>query len=117
MADAAPAPDDLAPSVLTCDGDAVPLAEARALSRRLHLAGFALLPLAWAVNAWLFRGATDAVVAANAAASRRAAAAAAVVVGAWAVAFSVGGPRVVGAALYDRLNLAGVDLASWGLNF
>lgn len=104
-------------TVLTCDGDAVPLAEARALSRKLHVAGYFLLPLAWALNAWLFRGATDAVVAANVAASRRGAIAAAVALAAWAVAFSVGGPRVVGAAVYDKLNLAGVDLASWGLNF
>ena len=141
MADPAP--------VLTCDGDAVPLEEARALSRKheclflvfggwgraaekttlltpplpplslptLYLAGFALLPWAWVLNAWLFRDATDAVVASNVASSRRGAAAAGVALAAWAAAFSLGGPRVVGASLYDKLNLAGVDLASWGLNF
>ena len=113
------ASDDAPPPavVTTCDGDAVPLAAARALARRLHVAGFALLPWAWAVNAWLFRGATDPVVAAHARASARLAAVAGAALAAWAVAFSVGGPRVVGSALYDKLNVGGLDLEAWGLSF
>ena len=110
MADPAP--------VLTCDGDAVPAADARALSRRLHRAGFAALPLAWVLNVWLFRGATDPVVAANAAASKTAAIIAGAALAAWAAAFTVGGPRLVGAALYDKLNMGGLDLEeAWGLSF
>lgn len=113
MADPPPAP----PPVLTCDGDAVPASDARALSRRLHRAGFAALPLAWVLNAWLFRGATDPVVAANVAASRVAAAVSIAALAAWAAAFSLGGPRLVGAALYDKLNMGGLDLEAWGLSF
>ena len=35
----------------------------------------------------------------------------------WAAAFTLGGPRLVGQALYDRLNVAGWDLAAYGLQF
>jgi len=35
----------------------------------------------------------------------------------WAAAFTFGGPRVVGQAAFDRLNVAGIDLDAWGLRF
>lgn len=35
----------------------------------------------------------------------------------WAAAFTLGGPRVVGQATFDRLNVAGFDLDAWGLRF
>lgn len=114
----APPPSDDSPvCVRTCDGDAMPVAAARALAGRLWAAGFAGLPATWAVNAWLFRDATDPVVASRARASGRAAAVAAAVVAAWALAFSFGGPRLLGRATFQRLNVGGWDLDSMGLRF
>ena len=112
-----PLPADDPPCVPTCDGDAMPVAAARALARRLWLAGFAGLPASWAINAWLFRDATDPVVASTARASARAAVVAAALVVAWALAFSFGGPRLVGEAAFNRLNVGGWDLDSMGLRF
>lgn len=35
----------------------------------------------------------------------------------WAAAFTLGGPRLVGQALFDKLNVATWDLDSYGLRF
>lgn len=35
----------------------------------------------------------------------------------WAAAFTLGGPRLVGQALFDRLNVSGWDLDAYGLRF
>lgn len=108
----------------------------------LFLAGFALLPWAWALNAWIFypvafgpsQTASDAadqsssspdadavvvvadpVVRRNARASALLAAASGVALLSWAAAFSLGGARVVGRETFDRLNLGDLDLDAYGL--
>ena len=119
----------------TIDGEEVLLEEARRLSRNLFLAGFAMLPWAWALNAWLFYPVAfgsgsgsgnnqnsnssfiDPVVRRNARRSAAGAAVAGVALLAWASAFSLGGPRAVGKATFERLNLGDLDLDAWGLRF
>jgi len=98
----------------------------------LFLAGFALLPWAWALNAWIFYPVAfgssvsshsssspsiviDPVVRRNARASALLAAASGVALLSWAAAFSLGGPRVVGEETFDRLNLGDLDLEAYGL--
>jgi len=97
----------------------------------LFLAGFALLPWAWALNAWLFYPVafgssenrsstgsfTDPIVRRNARRSAAGAAVAGAALLAWASAFSLGGPRAVGRATFERLNLGDLDLDAWGLRF
>lgn len=102
----------------------------------LFLAGFAMLPWAWALNAWLFypvafggssssssehhrnnAGSSDPVVRRNVRRSAAGAAVAGVALLAWASAFTLGGPRAVGRATFDRLNLGDLDLDAWGLRF
>ena len=99
----------------------------------LFLAGFAMLPWAWALNAWLFypvafgsssssehhqnNAGSDPVVRRNVRRSAAGAAVAGVALLAWASAFTLGGPRVVGRATFDRLNLGDLDLDAWGLRF
>lgn len=101
----------------------------------LFLAGFAMLPWAWALNAWLFYPVAfgscsgsgnnqnsnssfiDPVVRRNARRSAAGAAVAGVALLAWASAFSLGGPRAVGKATFERLNLGDLDLDAWGLRF
>jgi hypothetical protein len=41
-------------AIESVDGDLMPVAEARKHARNYFYAGFAFLPLFWAVNAWLF---------------------------------------------------------------
>ena len=97
----------------------------------LFLAGFAMLPWAWALNAWLFypvafggggssehqNSFADPVVRRNARRSAAGAAVAGAALLAWAAAFSLGGPRAVGRATFERLNLGDLDLDAWGLRF
>ena len=35
----------------------------------------------------------------------------------WVVAFALAGPGLLGRDLFDRLNVASVDLDAWGLRF
>jgi len=89
-----------------------------------------MLPWAWALNAWLFypvafgdlnssnpNSLIDPVVRRNARRSAAGAAVAGVALLAWASAFTLGGPRVVGRATFERLNLGDLDLDAWGLRF
>ena len=90
-----------------------------------------MLPWAWALNAWLFypvafgssehqnsgSSFADPVVRRNARRSAAGAAVAGVALLAWASAFTLGGPRAVGRATFERLNLGDLDLDAWGLRF
>jgi presenilin enhancer 2 len=120
-----PPPSPPAPPVPTVDGDALDAPAARALARNLFRAGWCALPVLWLLNAWLFwpvvtkgaGGGGDPVVARYARRSAVGVAVAAAVVLPWAAAFTLGGPRLVGQALFDRLNVAGLDLDAYGLRF
>jgi len=60
---------------------------------------------------------TDPIVRRNARRSAAGAAVAGAALLAWASAFSLGGPRAVGRATFERLNLGDLDLDAWGLRF
>ena len=123
-------------TVHTVDGEALDADAARRLSRQLWRAGFAA-PALWLLNAVLFwpllkgQGGGgvgdgvgvgvgsdgDPVVRLYAKRSAIGTAVVAAIVLPWAAAFTLGGPRLVGRALFDRLNVAGLDLDAYGLRF
>ncbi|KAI8469172.1 MAG: presenilin enhancer 2 [Monoraphidium minutum] len=108
--------DDLA--VESVDGELFEVAEARAQARRYWLAGFALLPLFWAANAWLHwptlrgRGGGDPVVRKYARDSAAAFAVSAALFLPWALAYTVGGAALLGPRLFHALDATRLDL--WG---
>lgn len=100
----------------TVDGEPFSVEKARSLARGVWLAGFALLPMAWAANCWLWwphaKGGpgADPVVRMYA---RRSGACAALFTAAllpWTLCFMIGGPSVVGQRAFDALDVRKVDL-------
>ncbi|CAL8460647.1 g177 [Coccomyxa elongata] len=85
----------------------------------LFLGGCVLLPWLWFANVWLFwphlQRQGDPVVRKYAQGS----AVGLVIVSAiflpWMLTFSIGGPGVVGQDVFQKWNVAGLDLQSWGL--
>lgn len=123
---ATPRPPPSAPStrpVPTVDGDALDAASAQSLARNLFFAGWLGLPALWLLNAWLFwpvvkaGGTGHPTVALYARRSAVGCAVATTLLLPWAAAFTLGGPRLVSQALFDKLNVAGIDLDAYGLRF
>lgn len=108
--------DDLA--IESIDGELFEVPQARTQSRRYFLAGFACLPLFWAVNVWLFwptavKSGGDPIVKKYARYSAAAFAVSSALFLSWMLAFMVGGPAVVGQRLFDTLDATNLDV--WGI--
>ncbi|CAK0746544.1 hypothetical protein CVIRNUC_001700 [Coccomyxa viridis] len=105
--------------VETVDEEELPADSARHLSRALFYAGFALLPWLWFSNTWLFwpqlQSSGDAHVRRYARSSALGFLAASAIVLPWTLTFAIGGPAVVGQRVFDKMNLAGLDLSALGL--
>ncbi|CAL5219105.1 g878 [Coccomyxa viridis] len=103
----------------TVDEEEIPADSARRLSRNLFYAGFALLPWLWFSNIWLFWpqlwSSSDQHVRQYARGSAIGFVVASAIVLPWTLTFMIGGPGVVGQRVFDKMNLAGVDLSALGL--
>lgn len=103
----------------TVDGEPIETVSARTLCRRLFLGGCALLPWLWFANVWLFwphlQRHGDPVVRKYAQRSAVGFLIVSAILLPWTLTFSIGGPSVVGQDVFQRWNVAGLDLQSWGL--
>lgn len=108
-------------TVETIDGDRVPAHVAQNLCRKMYRIGFALLPLMWLVNVWLFwpefRRGHDPEITKLTRRSAVGFAVASAIVLPWMLTFTIGQEAVFGTRLFDKLDASRIDLAKWGLVF
>ncbi|GMH33220.1 hypothetical protein BSKO_01054 [Bryopsis sp. KO-2023] len=107
--------------VFTIDGEEMEIDKARALSRRMYLMGFALLPWMWFTNVWLFwptlkRG-DDPVVKKYTQSSAIGFCIASAIFLPWMLSYLIGGEALFGKDLFRKLDSSRLDLEAYGAPF
>ncbi|GIL75900.1 hypothetical protein Vretifemale_5615, partial [Volvox reticuliferus] len=106
--------------VESVDYEAMPVAKARTLSRRMFFGGFCFLPLLWAVNVWLFwpdfrspRG--DQVIKRHTRWSAIFFIISTSFFLPWLLVYAIAGKRLLSWKVYHALDAAALDLSQYGI--